>query len=892
MMAHAYPSEEERDVVLWSGSTLRLRPIRPDDAEALLAFCERLSPDSLYFRFFSLSHVDAAAAERFCRIDYDNEFALVGEASGRIVAIAQSFRLPQNPERAEVAFAVEDALQGQGIGTRLLDRLAEIARDHGISAFEADVLAHNRQMMDVFRNCGFTMQERWLEDGVEKVLLDIVPTASYEEQAADRSGQAAFASMKRLFEPDVVAVIGAGPERGKIGAEILHNLRSRFRGTVVPVNPKYGEILGAPCYPRLGEFPGPVDLAVIAVPAAHVEAAVDDCVTKRVAGIIVISAGFSETGEEGRRRESVLLDKVRAAGIRLVGPNCMGLVNTDPKVRLNATFAPIYPPEGRVALSSQSGALGLALLDLADELHLGISTFVSVGNKADVSGNDLIQYWAEDPRTDVILLYLESFGNPIRFSKIARRVARRKPIVAVKSGRSRAGSRAASSHTGALAESDQVVDALFRQAGVIRTGTLEELFDVAMLLAHQPVPNGRRVGILTNAGGPGILAADSCEARGLELPALSAKTVTKLRAFLPAAASVGNPVDMLAAAPPEHYRRAEQILLADEGLDSLLVIFIPPIAANSEAVAAAIVEGAAGAKKPVLATFMSARGAPPVLAPIPCYPFPESASIALARAAAYGEWRRQPPGRVPEYSDLAVDSARALIARALQRGGGWLSPIEVEGLLTAFGISVANVRLARTEAEAAEAARILGFPVALKAVGPAILHKTEVGGIRLGLIDEAAVVGACRDLKERLGADLTEFLVQPMVPEGVEVIAGVTRDATFGPLIAYGSGGTLVELLADVAFRLHPLTDVDVDAMLDEVRGTALLRGYRGTPPRDEAALKDLLLRLSALVEACPEVREMDLNPVKVLERGVRVVDARARVERKPLLAPSRRIAY
>ena len=493
----------------------------------------------------------------------------------------------------------------------------------------------------------------------------------------------------------------------------------------------------------------------------------------------------------------------------------------------------------------------------------------------------------------MILLYLESFGNPVRFAKIARRVARSKPIVAVKSGRSRAGSRAAASHTGALAESDRVVDALFRQAGVIRTETLEELFDVATLLANQPVPRGRRVAILTNAGGPGILAADACEAHGLELPALSPKTTEALREFLPAAASVGNPVDMLASASAEHYRRAEKILLADDAIDSLAVIFIPPIATNADDVAAAIVEGAAGARKPVLSTFMSAKGAPAALAPIPSYPFPESAVIALARAAAYGEWKRRPPGRIPELA--GVDSerwrARRIVEQALARGGGWLGPIEAEQFLSAFGISTAAMRLVRTAAESAAAARDLGFPVALKAVGPAILHKTEVGGVRLGLADAEAVVAAARDLKTRLGDGLTEFLVQAMVPGGVEVIAGVTQDPTFGPLVLYGSGGTLVELMADVAFRLQPLTDADVDSMLDEVRGTALLRGFRGQPLLDESALKDLLLRLSALVEACPEVREMDLNPVKILPRGARVVDARIRIERRPLLPPSRRIA-
>ena len=567
------------------------------------------------------------------------------------------------------------------MGTRLLERLADIARAHGIATFEAEVLGHNRRMIDVFRSCGFETTERRTEGGVERIVLTIAPTAVFEEHAADRSARAAFASMQRLFEPAVVAVIGASRERGKIGAEIFHNLHGVFRGTLVPINPRATEIEGVPCHARLSDVPGPVDLAVIAVPSDRVEAAVDDCAAKGVAGIVVITAGFSETGDEGRRREAALLDKVRAAGMRMVGPNCMGLVNTDPQFRLNATFGPIYPPEGTVALSSQSGALGLALLDYASKLNLGISTFVSVGNKADVSGNDLIQYWAEDPRTDVILLYLESFGNPVRFSKIARRVARRKPIVAVKSGRSRAGSRAASSHTGALAESDQVVDALLRQAGVIRTGTLEELFDVAMLLAHQPVPRGRRVGILTNAGGPGILAADACEAQGLELPALSPKTIEALRAFLPAAASVGNPVDMLASAPPgalpqgrEDPARRRRDRQPRRHLHSAHRVQRRRGGARPSS------KAPRGARKPVLATFMSAKGAPTVLAPIPCYPFPESAVIALARAAAYGEWKRQPAGKTPKLAGLDPARARAVVERTLERGGGWLPPARNRGV--------------------------------------------------------------------------------------------------------------------------------------------------------------------------------------------------------------------
>jgi acetyl coenzyme A synthetase (ADP forming)-like protein len=887
-----YPAQEECDVVLKSGSTLRLRPVRPEDAAELLAFYRRLSPDSLYFRFFSAPQLDVKKAESVCDVDYENTFGLVGETGGRIVAIGHFFRNSAHPERAEAAFAVEDALHGQGIGTRMLERLAEIGRARGIQTFEADVLSQNRKMIGVFRSAGFELTQRF-EGGVGKLIFSLTPTPRYEEQYAERSGRAAAASMKLLFEPKTVAVLGASRERPKIGAELFNNLvTAGFQGRLIPVNPSTKEILGIPCYPRLSDVPDPVDLAVIVIPAAGVEAAVDECVAKGVKAIVLITAGYSEVGPEGRRREAALLEKIRGAGIRMVGPNCMGILNTDPKIRLNAQFGPAYPPEGRVALSSQSGALGLALLDYASKLNLGISTFVSVGNKADVSGNDLILYWSEDPRTDVILLYLENFGNPVRFSRIARRVARRKPIVAVKSGRSRAGSRAASSHTGALAESDQVVDALFRQAGVIRTETLEELFDVATLLSHQPVPRGNRVGILTNAGGPGILAADACEAQGLELPELSATTTAKLRAFLPAAASVGNPVDMIASATAEHYRKALQILLEDEKLDSVLVIFIPPIAVAAEAVAAAIVEGARNAPKPVLATFMSAKGTPPVLAPIPCYPFPESAAIALGRATAYGEWRSQPPGKVPALENLEVGKAREVIERALEARAGWLGPMDTEALLSAFGISVAPALLAHTEREAASAAAMLGFPVAIKAVGPRILHKTEVGGVRLNVADEAAVLAACHDLRQRLGPDLTDLLVQRMVSGGVDVIVGLTQDPTFGPLVLYGSGGTLVELVADVAFRLHPLTDADAAAMLEEVKGTALLRGYRGAPKGDEEALKDLLLRVSALVEHCPEVREMDLNPVKVLSSGISVVDARVRVGRPPAQLPSRRIAY
>lgn len=883
----------ESDIVLRDGSTLHLRPIEPRDAPALLDLYTRLSPESLYYRFFSIPKPDPATAERLAHVNYAHDFALAGECGNRIVAVARYYRDPKAPDRAEAAFVIEDALQGRGLGTKLLERLADIARAHRITTFDGYVLADNRKMMQVFVDSGFEVKRRF-EGGVVHVELSLKETAAFEAKSAERSQKAAAASMKVFFEPRVIAVVGANRTRGHIGAEIFHNLRATgFRGTLIPVNLQAASIESLRAYPRVTDIPGDVDLAVIAVPAGQVEPVIDDCIAKRVRGVIVISAGFGEAGSEGREKESVLVDKIRAAGIRMIGPNCMGVINTDPAVRLNATFSPTYPPEGRVAFSSQSGALGLAILDYVQRLNVGISTFVSVGNKADVSGNDLIQYWGQDPRTDLILLYLESFGNPHKFSQIARRVGKQKPIVAVKAGRSHAGARAASSHTGALAASDAIVDALFRQAGVIRTGTLEELFDVATLLAHQPIPAGPRVGILTNAGGPGILAADACEGHGLVLPALGDQTVADLRTFLPAAASVTNPVDLLASASAEDYRRAMRLLLSDPHVDSLVVIFTPPLVTEPAAVAAAIVDGAKeAAGKPVLATFMSTQGAPAALAPIPCYVFPESASTALARAVEYGAWRRRPAGTLPEFDDVRSADARDIMDRVFSRGGGWLTPAEAQDVLDAFGVPVAAALMASTEEDAVAYGQRIGFPVVLKAVGPTIVHKTEVGAVKLGLTDEAALREAYRDLADRLHSELTGVLVQRMVPAGVEMFIGALQDPTFGPVILCGTGGTLVELLGDTVVRLQPLTDLDAEEMLNQMKGVALLRGYRGAPAADETALREALLRLSLLLEACPEIQEMDINPIKVLPKDVCVIDARIRVERRSTPRRSRRICY
>ena len=710
-----------------------------------------------------------------------------------------------------------------------------------------------------------------------------------------------------LFRPRAVAVIGASRERGTIGAEIVHNLIARgFQGPVYPVNPKAAFVQSVLAYPSIEAVPGPVDLAVVVVPAAAAAGVVEACGRAGVAAAIVISAGFRETGEEGAARERALVACARRHGMRLVGPNCLGVLNTEPAVRLDATFAPTYPSAGRIAFSSQSGALGLAILEYSAHLNLGISHFVSVGNKADVSGNDLLEYWERDPGTDLILLYLESFGNPRRFTQIARRVGRKKPIVAVKSGRTGAGQRAAASHTGSLAGSDAAVDALCLQSGVIRTDTIEELFDVAMLLAHQPVPKGGRVAIVTNAGGPGIMASDACESHGLEVVTLAEETVAALRAFLPREASTKNPVDMIASAAPESFEKAIRLVANDARVDAVLAIYVPPVVTRPLDVAQAIVRGTAAAAedargrgeapKPVLTCFMGSHGVPEGLrslhqGQIPSYAFPESAAIALARVVRYGRWLATPEGTERRFEDVDPRRAQAALARAGARAEAgetaWLDPGETRELLAAYGLATPPDRVVRDEEEAVRAAAAAGGPVVLKLVSPSITHKSDVGGVVLDLRSESEVREAFRGIGARLAArgwsDRMEgVLVQPMIREGVEAIVGVTHDRSFGPLVMFGIGGVHVELLRDVAFRVHPLTDRDARELVRSVRGFPLLDGYRGSPPGDVAALEELLLRVSQLAGDHPEIAEMDLNPLKVLPpgRGCVVVDARVLVRR------------
>jgi acetyl coenzyme A synthetase (ADP forming)-like protein len=689
-----------------------------------------------------------------------------------------------------------------------------------------------------------------------------------------------------------VAVVGASRRAGTIGHALAANLRVHgFRGPAYAVNPGPGDVAGLPSFPSLREVPRPVDLVVVAVPAPAVETVIMEAAEAGAHGVVVISAGFAEVSGEGRAVQDRLRDLAREAGMRLIGPNCMGLLNADPGVSLNASFAPFFPPAGNVGILSQSGALGLAVLDYARALDIGVSTFVSVGNKADVSGNDLLAYWKDDPRTEVVALYLESFGNPRRFARLAPEVARLKPIVAVKSGRSAAGTRAASSHSAALACLDVGVDALFEQAGVIRTETLEDLFDVVALLATQPVPPGPRVGVVTNAGGPGILLADACEARGLALPELGESTMAALRSFLPPQAGVRNPVDMIASATASDFARAVATVGQDPGVDSVVAVYVPPLVTGAEEVAAAIARGAGEVPphKPVLNVFLSSKGAPAALATgprgrLPSYSFPENAARALAAAERYGRWRKRPRGDVQRLDGEARARVRAIATAAVRDGGDarWLEPSEVGALLAAAGIPLAAAAMV-APGEAPEAAARLGFPVVAKAVAPGLLHKSDVGAVILGLESAAQVEAAVETLRQRLSAagyTLENVLLQREVRGGIEALVGVVADPTFGPLVVCASGGVHAELARDASFRMPPVSDLDAGEMVARLRLSTLLAGYRGAPPGDREALLELLQRVSSLVEAVPELRELDLNPVKVLApgAGVVVVDARLRV--------------
>ena len=868
------------DVILRDGATLRLRTPTEGDVAALVNFFAELSTRSRFLRF----HGFTVSGDRFARTLVDPDWVergsligVMGEAgSEKIVAIGNYVRL-RDPHTAEAAFAVADDFQRKGVGTRLLEQLAQRAAAHGIEAFIAEVLPENRTMLSVFENVGFRAA-RSLDGGVIEVRFPIESTDRYLARVDERDHIAVTASLKPFFEPGTVAVIGASGRRGSIGGELFRNvLAGGYTGAAYPVNRSGEPVAGVRAYTSIEEIPDPIDLCVICLPGDRVNDAAEAALRLGTRALCVISAGFAEIGREGLERQEQLLALVRAHGARLVGPNCLGIASA--AVGLNATFAPRAFPAGRIGFSSQSGALGLALLERAEARGLGLSAFVSIGNKADVSSNDLLEWWEDDPGTDLVLLYVESFGNPRKFARIARRVARQKPVLAMKSGRSRAGSKAAGSHTAALAGSDTAVDAVFRQAGVIRADTIAGLLDVAALLSSQPVPRGRRVAVLTNAGGLGILCADACEAAGLELPQLSEETRTALAAALPAEASVANPVDMLGSATASSFHTALPIILADPVVDAVIALFVPPVAVEAADVGAAISAATAEADepdKPVLAAILAAAGAPATLrsvATIPSFGYPEAAANALGRAVEHGEWLRRPRGTVPHLENVDQAAAAAVAAEALAHGDdAWLDPSATRRLLTAYGLPLVDERMATTPEEAVEAANAVGYPAVVKSAD-AGAHKTETGGVALDLTDADAVRAAAT----RIGCPV---VVQPMIRGGVELLAGVAQDPVFGPLIAFGPGGVFAELIGDAQFRLTPLTDIDADELVKSGKAGRLISGFRGAPPADADALTDVLHRLSELADDLPELAELDLNPVLGLPDRAVVVDARIRIAR------------
>jgi acyl-CoA synthetase (NDP forming)/RimJ/RimL family protein N-acetyltransferase len=908
-----YPRHWEADVLLRDGGAARIRPITPDDAERLVEFYGQVSDQSKYYRFFApYPRLSDRDVRRFTHHDYVNRVGLAVVVRDRFIAtvrydrIDETGRPSETGTDAEVAFLVQDAHQGRGVASALLEHIAAVAQERGIRRFTAEVLPENRKMVKVFTDAGYT-QHRSFADGVVHLEFDLEPTAASLAVMRAREHRAESRSVQRLLTPRSVAVVGVSRNPHSVGRSLLRSLAG-FRGPVYAVNRSLpaGTLLdGVASHRSLLEIPGPVDLAVIAVPAAVVPAVVADCGAHGVQGLVVVTAGYAETGPEGRDRQRALVRQARAAGMRVIGPNAFGLVSTDPGHPLNASLAPVLPARGTLGVFCQSGAIGVALLEAAHRRGLGVSSFASVGNRADVSGNDLLQYWEEDDATHAVLMYMESFGNPRKFTRIARRLAAAKPVVVVKGAR----------HTGSLPPGhavqpaasrlkDATVDALFRQAGVVRVETITELFDTGELLAHQPLPAGDRVAVVGNSDSLGLLTHDACLSSGLR---------------------PRTPVDLTTAATGENFRIALGVALADPAVDAVIAVAIPSIGVqgapgaepagtapdvdlrdDDAEIAAALLDAGARARelgKPLLLTHLALGGLAHRLRDgrIPAYPAPERAVHALADAVRYAEWRRESAeaertARVPELDRIDEAAARALVEAALdtrqavaartQPGGARITLPDEDAatLLGCYGIEVRPTRPAPDEESAVRAAAGLGYPVALKATAAHLRHRPDLGSVRLDLTGEDGLRRAHRELDALLGgAAQAELVVQQLAPRGVDTVIGATVDPAAGTILSFGLAGAPAELLGDVAHRLVPATDQDVAALIREVRAAPLLFGWRGADPVDTAALEELLLRVSRLVDDLPEVAAVDLEPVVVAPHGLAVLGARVRIAPLPV---------
>jgi len=876
----AYPAHWEADVLLLDGGAARLRPIRPDDADGLVEFYARVSPESKYLRFFApYPELSQRDVDRFTRVDYHDRMAFVVTIGRDIVAVGRFDVLAPGPsgpgaEQAEVAFLVEDRHQGRGIAQLLLEHLAQAARERGITTFVAEVLPDNVRMIQTFREAGYQLGRAY-EDGVMRLEFPIAATETAVGVMRAREHRAEARSMERFFVAGSVAIIGASRREDTIGRGLVRNLvLGGYAGRVYVVNPSAGAVAGMPAYSSVQDIPDQVELAIVAVPAESVAEVVLDCAAKGVHGLVVISSGFAESGHVGRQRQRQLVGLARSYGLRLVGPNCLGVINTAAEVSLNASLSPVMPPSGRVGFFCQSGALGVAILESVSRRGLGISTFVSAGNRADVSGNDLLQYWEEDDSTEVVLLYLESIGNPRKFSRIARRVGRHKPVVAVRSGRTTQGVPLGQPKRATFAPA-AAVDAMFRQAGVIQVDTLDEMFDVAQLLAHQPLPMGPRVAVVGNSDALGLLASDSAVAAGLTVEAS---------------------VSLGAEATADDFERALDDAIDNPRVDSVIAVFIPPLNTTGTQVANVLAAVGEQSDKPLVSTFLGSEGIPELLrvpgldgaagrGSVPSYSAPEAAVRALARVVQYAQWANRPEGEHTVLDGLDRAGAKALIAGilALAPKGRALSAEELASLLSCYGILLHPSTPVASLDEAILAGAALGWDVALKATADHLRQRPDLAHVWRTIDNESDMRSAWSNLNDLIDDPSSAgFVVQRMAPPGIPVAIGSLEDALFGPIVSFGMAGAPSELLEDVAYRIPPLTADDAADLVRDVKAAPLFFGYRGSEPVDVAGIENVILRLAQLKDDLPEVERLRLGLVLASARRTDVLRATGRVAPSP----------
>ncbi|CAN5229943.1 bifunctional GNAT family N-acetyltransferase/acetate--CoA ligase family protein [soil metagenome] len=861
------PAHWESDVVLRDGGTAHIRPIRPEDAQLLVDFYEKVSDESKYYRFFSPHpNLSGREVERFTVVDNIGRVALILTLQDQMIAVGRYETVA--PGEAEVAFLVQDAHQGRGIGQILLEHLAQAGRERGVEKFVAEVLPDNNRMIQTFRDAGYRVRSGY-EDGVMSMEFSIESTDTAIGVMLGREHQAESASIHRFFHPRSVAIIGASRRQDTVGQVLVRNLvTGNFTGRVYVVNPSASAVSGMPAYKSVSDIPDQVDVAVVAVPADSVQEVVLDCAAMGVHGLVVISSGFAETGDQGRARQRRLVGLSRSYGLRLIGPNALGIINTDPAVSMNSSLAPLMPPRGRAGFFCQSGALGSAILEKVNNRGLGLSTFVSAGNRADVSGNDLLQYWEEDDATEVVMMYLESLGNPRKFSRIARRVSQRKPIVAVRSGRTTQG--VPMGHAvRRIGAPGAAVDAMFRQAGVIQVDTLEDMFDVAQLLAHQPLPRGRRVAIVGNSDALGLLAAD-------------------------AAASVGLVVNRQVALPteptPEDFEDALDAAIDDPEIDAVVAVYIPPLSVSGEEIANILAAVGEQSDKPLVSSFLGAEGVPELLrvpdvagstagrGSVPSYSSVESAVRALAKVVDYAVWLRTPDGPIGDSLSVDTVAARRIVHRVLAgRGAAELTHEELSELLAAYEISLWPLRTVTTLREAQVAGRELGWDVVLKATDDRWRERPDQAHVWRNIASAAEMKEAWKGLASVVPEG--RFVVQKVAPPGVPIVIQSTEDPYFGPVVSFAISGPLSELLEDRSYRIPPLTIGDAASMIREIKAAPMLMGYRGSEVVDIAEVERLVLRVSQLQNDLPQVAQLELSLVLAGATSAAVLTARCRVE-------------